>query len=599
MPLKREGKTVKKLSKILALSFVAVLFASSFAACKHKETPEIKTLMLDFKTATLKAENDTVKILTASVSGISSEDLIWATSNNSVATITTLADNSSVTVRGVSEGTANITVTAEGLSDTCVVTVTEADSLVVLNPEIELAVGKSSKINYTTNLRDVTFTAVGNAGIVRVDDNFGNITALKAGNAVIEVKAGSVTKLVTIMVIEPSIMLSQSAVYLIEGAEFGLIATTSPVGEKVSFSSDNTDIVTVSANGLVTAISKGEAVITVSMTAYTGQFATCNIIVKEDIFDVSITKSDEPITQISIEPGVTLQLDAEVHSQKNNDLLIDPEVTWSVEPSDTNLISVGSDGLIIASKNHYGTAAVRVSYFFEGTEFYAKVQITLVNPYEGWIEISSKTQFETVMTGTTNLDKNIYLSDNINLEGALYSNLTGGTFTGTVDGRGFTISNFTIGKIFENIDEGGIIKNLGVTCNANLTAHRGIFGENQGGTIENCLFDVTMLSVAGDQYGSVISTYNSGIVRNTLIFARHDISSVNFFADFTQSKPAWATSASISELLYCSFGGSTVFSNGGTVTTEEQLKNASTFDSSWDRKIWNILDGEIPSLKTY
>ncbi len=122
-----------------------------------------------------------------------------------------------------------------------------------------------------------------NTAVATVDAN-GLVKAIAPGTAVITAKAGdkSATCALTVekkVIPVSGISLSQTSATLVEGESLTLTATVTPADatdKTVTWSSSNTAVATVDANGVVKAIAPGAAVITAQAGGFT---ATCEIIV--------------------------------------------------------------------------------------------------------------------------------------------------------------------------------------------------------------------------------------------------------------------------------------------------------------------------------
>ena len=186
-------------------------------------------------------------------------------------------------VTAVAAGTANITVTTEdgGHTATCAVTVTNATVAVtgVTLDQSTLAIntGATATLVATVNPTDATNKNVtwssDNTAIATVDAN-GMVTAVAAGvaNITVTTEDGSFTASSEVTVANATVAvtgvtLDQSTLSLAVDGTATLVATVNPTdatNKNVTWSSDNTGIATVDANGVVTAIAAGSATITVT-----------------------------------------------------------------------------------------------------------------------------------------------------------------------------------------------------------------------------------------------------------------------------------------------------------------------------------------------
>ena len=232
--------------------------------------------------------------LSASVapSNATNKKFSWSSSKTSVAAVD---DNGKVTA--VAAGTATITVmTADGnKTATCTVTV-EAAAIPVTGvsfdkPTASLTVGEDLTLKVTIKPEEASNKKVSwssdKTSVVTVDDN-GKVTAIAPGTATITVTTadGNMKATCTITVKEAKVAvtgvkLNKSTTQLTVGGTETLTATVNPSNasnKKVSWSSSNTSVAKVDANGKVTAVAAGTATITVK-TADGNKIATCIITV--------------------------------------------------------------------------------------------------------------------------------------------------------------------------------------------------------------------------------------------------------------------------------------------------------------------------------
>ena len=266
--------------------FYSTLIVLSLMACDKTTTETevaVSFISLNLPTAEM-IIGETVQ-LQASINPSSATDktIMWGSSKQSVATV-----SNSGLVTAIAEGSSTITASAGGKSATCTVTVSKgvvAVASVTLNKsELNLKKGESETLVATVNPADATDKTVtwssSDATIASVNQN-GLVTALKSGNVTITAKAGEKTATCTVIVIVPveGISLNFSTKTLKQYETLQLSATVTPVdatNAEITWSSSNSNIATVSGNGLVKAIDEGTAVITAQAG---GKTATCTITV--------------------------------------------------------------------------------------------------------------------------------------------------------------------------------------------------------------------------------------------------------------------------------------------------------------------------------
>ena len=238
-----------------------------------------------------------------------------------------ISDNTSVAiisygrVKGVAEGTANITVSVADSNYkpeqvTLQVTVSEKKieiTEVLLNKDAEtLTEGDTITLSAEVLPYDTTYSknvswSSSNEAVATVSAD-GTVTARSAGTAIITATSeNGMTASCTITVEKKlipitEVYLDKSSATLTEGDTATLTATVLPenttYSKDVSWSSSNSAVATVDANGTVTAKSAGTAVITA--TTENGKSASCTITVNEKLIpitEVRLNKSAETLTE--------------------------------------------------------------------------------------------------------------------------------------------------------------------------------------------------------------------------------------------------------------------------------------------------------------
>ena len=117
------------------------------------------------------------------------------------------------------------------------------------------------------NCTDVKYVS-SNSKVAAVDAN-GKVTAKAAGTTVITTKCGSYKATCNITVKNPTIKATASVGTLFAGGTSQIKVTKTGLTAKVTYTSSNTKVATVSSKGVVKGIKKGTAVITVSSNGIT------------------------------------------------------------------------------------------------------------------------------------------------------------------------------------------------------------------------------------------------------------------------------------------------------------------------------------------
>ena len=286
------------------------------------------------------------KTLTATVTptNASDTDLVWESSNTSVATV---SSEGVITAKG--KGTCTITCTAAdgyGTKSMCTVTVEQPD------PTELLWVGENKKIP-TLAIPFLIFSSIYTGEWSSSDENVatvsseGVITAKGKGTCTITCTVtkenetiGSYT--VKVEVKEPviSIALSETSAYLWVGDTKTLTATAKPTTANniaVEWSSSNNSVATVSSEGVITANGKGSCTITCTAADGYGTKSECSVTVNQQVTEIALSE-----TTASLWVGDTRFLTAKVTPTTANNTAI----KWS--SSDNKVATVSLEGMITA-----------------------------------------------------------------------------------------------------------------------------------------------------------------------------------------------------------------------------------------------------------
>jgi uncharacterized protein YjdB len=199
---------------------------------------------------------DTAKLTASVLPHNASYPLVsWTSSNDAVATV-----NKNGLVTAVKAGSAVIMATADGVSDTCQIMVSQlAEGVMVLPSSQALSKGATAELTAVVAPEDTTDAAVtwtsSDPSVAKVNSK-GVVTALKAGKAVITASANGHSDSCEVYVASMMINLK-----LYVGSTFPLCAAVASDGDMV-WKSSNTRVARVDEDGVVTAVGEGSAVIT-------------------------------------------------------------------------------------------------------------------------------------------------------------------------------------------------------------------------------------------------------------------------------------------------------------------------------------------------
>ena len=294
----------------------------------------------------------------------------WESSNTNVATI-----DSNGKVTAVGGGNATITGTLKnGKKVTAEVTVTVPIENVTVNyTNLELEKGKSEQLDVTINPSDTTENTTvtwesSNTNVATIDSN-GKVTAVGRGNAIITgtLENGmSVETTVNVIVPITSVTLDRNNISMNKGTTTTLVATINPndttEDTTKKWESSNTNVVTVDENGMVTAVGRGSAEVTVTVG---NKKATATIEVLVPITSVQINKD-----KVEVVKNQTVILSAIINP---SDTTEDTTVTW--ESDDPSIATVDENGVVTGKSE--GVVVIRGT-LQNGMEISSEVTVTII-----------------------------------------------------------------------------------------------------------------------------------------------------------------------------------------------------------------------------
>ncbi|MCL2063711.1 MAG: Ig-like domain-containing protein [Candidatus Cloacimonetes bacterium] len=346
---------VKNLQITIIMLVICVIMTMIITSCENNTTKINPVTGITLNTNVINLTEGTSHTLTASITpeDATNKGISWVSNNESIATV---SSDGIITAIAIGTATIIVSTTDGGFVDTCQVTVNPTNvsvtgvdlnksstSILIGNTETLSAIVSPSNAtnqNVTWSSSDTTVATVNEEGI---------IIALAEGTTIITVTTedGGFTAACQVTVSEDEVSvtgvtLNQTSLDLYVGSSETLIAIIEPsnaTNQNLSWSSSNESVASVSAFGMVTGITKGMAIITV--TTEDGDFtATCEINISE--------------VQISV-TGVTLNkssLDLDVNSSETLIATIIPSnatnqnVSWS--SSNESVASVSDSGLVFA-----------------------------------------------------------------------------------------------------------------------------------------------------------------------------------------------------------------------------------------------------------
>lgn len=325
------------------------------------------------------------RIFTLSVKTVpenSIPSVIWKSSNEAVATIEDNKDGSCTVTVKEKAGQAVITATAadgSGITAQTTISVEQQASEIIIKGSHRVMKGKTIKLTaeirpLSAKNKNVTWESL-NPKVAKIDKTTGVVTGVKAGdtqivatsvgNSAIEAYyAMTVTEAIKDFQIIPdndvyyddeerpdkSIVLNNKSLGLdpddqLSVKKLRVYVRPSTACQDVTWTSSDESVATVSADGTVTAVKLGNAVITAESTDGSGKKATVNVVVNTLAKSVKITGSHY------IGTGKTIQLKAEVGGRD----ALNKAVKWS--SSNSKAVSVDDKGNITAIRKN-GTVTI-------------------------------------------------------------------------------------------------------------------------------------------------------------------------------------------------------------------------------------------------
>ena len=279
-------------------------------------------------------------------------------------------------IKGIKKGNATITVsfagderyaTAENKTISVIVNLNDAS---VKAEDMELKVGESGVINYTTAPEGLKVNFVAdNSGIVSVDED-GTVKALKNGTAKITINVGddevyaknSTVITVTVTLNDASVEAEDMELNV---SDSGVIKyTTNPKGLDVTFVADNSGVVSVDEKGTVKALKEGKANITVKV-------GDDKVYAKNSTV-ITITVSKIP-TEINVN-NHTLDLGVDDKVDSVAELLPSDAGKLNFTSSDEKVVVVDDNGTFTA----VGVGSANVTVSFDGNNKFEAAESKII-----------------------------------------------------------------------------------------------------------------------------------------------------------------------------------------------------------------------------
>ena len=342
------------------------------ATCLVKVGTPVSGISLSKSSASMYV-GDSPLALTATItpSNASDKSVVWSSSDASVASVTA-GSGLDATVTPVAAGTATITVSTQDgkFSASCVLTVMQhVTGVSISKSSLTLYTGQTETLSAQVKPDDATDTRLtwssSDKTVATVAN--GKVTALKAGSVQIRVTTfeGGFQDVCNLTVKQhvTGLDLSHSTRTIYLGQTVTMTATVLPSDasdKSVTWTSSNSDIVSVTQNGSVTANAMGEAEITA--TSNDGGFSkSCKVTVIEPL--VPATSLTLTPKTMSLNIGENGSLELQILPNDCNEILewksSDPSVA-TVNAGDITALAAGTTTITVRGSNTSASATVTV-----------------------------------------------------------------------------------------------------------------------------------------------------------------------------------------------------------------------------------------------
>ena len=515
----------------------ALLGVFMLASCNGGNAPT-ETLTLSEESITLTVLEEYA--LVAQYDG--SESITWSSSDVSVVTV----DNDGNLV-AEKEGTATITATAGETTDTCEVLVagynTDYLELDFTNPQMLLYTNEVKPsgviLKYAGKVLDIECQkafASNDTSVVTVDGN-GNVTAVGVGNAIISasfmVSGTTVSGTLNVNVQNKgSVAIAQNSATIYAVSDLGysnmvaLNATAYELGQPVSdativWSVEEQDVISISSEGVVTALNAGTAMVTATYTNAEGNHT--------DSIEVTVL----PLQKTVEKPLVVAK------NRINNVLTVDlEEITGDNERTLTNVIVSDSEDntLVTLANGELDFTSVNGGYMTMVLETRNVVYSVSLELFD--VAIATVEEFKVL---GNNADLWYCLEGDIDLSGIenWADNSQTSVMSGVLDGKGYKITGLKLLSgcgLFKELN-GATIKNLNV-IDACVGGQSGVFAyrvKGEKNVIDNVYISIKKFS--GQYVGGMIGrVFGSVEVKNSFVyFPETQSAEVGFIGGYSQN----------------------------------------------------------------
>lgn len=416
----------------------------------------------------------------------------------------------------------------------------QAPSIVLNEQKLKLEVGTSFEFLATCVEieEDVVWFSYDNE-TVSVDEN-GRVVALQAGQTTVVAQAGIYSGSCDILVVEPTVQADNLSMkfakseYTLDAnsqnnstkLEVAVYLNNQEIETQVEWSSSNEEFVSITQEGVVTAIKNGGVAQITATTELNGDSisAVCQVVTEPFAFIVLQKESVTLYPQEKENILFDLYIDGEQADNNEKEKI-------GFSSLNEGVAQVSANGEIVAI--NAGTTQIAVRYGSKTA--YVDVQVGSISYIENAIQlmdIASANPLQRYVL-TKDIDMSEYCKQNPYIDNQYLFE----KFEGELIGNGYTISGFH--RFSTSNDEGflGIFKELSKTSLLKNVAFSGIIENayassllalNAFGKVEDCIINLSGITGFSNQSNTMFEL-NNGNVRNTIVKIFYESSQTNTF----------------------------------------------------------------------
>ena len=336
-------------------------------------------VILNKESTTINRGSTETLIATIEPSNATNKDVLWDSSNTSVATV----DDGIVTAVGAGSASITVTTVDGSKTDTCYVTVPTSNAVlvsVVIDPSVlSLEEEETSQLTLIGKYKDNTTAPISsgvtwvsaNKNIAKVDSTTGMVTAIGEGRTIISAKYNGKTATCAVTVEEPygELTATPDEVTISVGENttirltFSVDGIEEDVTDQADWESDDAEVASVS-EGTITGVTEGYATITAS---YDGEEVYVDVTVEEASGEIIVTPD-----QIDLQVGATKQLKVQFEDENGKKSTVTKNCEYVIE--DEDVATVDLKGKVKA----VGRGETYLTVYYDDLECQVDVNVTAV-----------------------------------------------------------------------------------------------------------------------------------------------------------------------------------------------------------------------------